>query len=182
MMLSLIAAALAFTACGEEKKQLDEDASLPMQNEMHMENEEVEEEEIVQTLEFTEPAIANAYQHYIHVKTALVNSDAQEAQAGAKMLVGALENVEGMQGALDPAQEIAAVADINVQRTAFADLTGPFEEILTGSIASGEVYKQYCPMAFEGEGGYWISSDKEVRNPFYGDKMLKCGSVKAVIQ
>ena len=54
--------------------------------------------------------------------------------------------------------------------------------IKVAEITSGEVYKQYCPMAFEGKGGYWLSNSKEVRNPYYGDKMLKCGSVQETIQ
>ena len=40
------------------------------------------------------------------------------------------------------------------------------------------VYKQYCPMADEDRGAYWLSKEKEVLNPYFGDAMLKCGEVK----
>jgi len=43
------------------------------------------------------------------------------------------------------------------------------------------VYKQYCPMAFDGKGAFWLSSSEEIRNPYYGDKMLKCGRVEETI-
>jgi hypothetical protein len=33
-------------------------------------------------------------------------------------------------------------------------------------------------MAFNNEGAYWLSAEKEVNNPYFGDKMLHCGSVK----
>jgi hypothetical protein len=33
-------------------------------------------------------------------------------------------------------------------------------------------------MAFDGEGGYWLSDSKEIRNPYYGEKMLVCGNVE----
>lgn len=183
IMFSLIAGTFGFSACGDEKKEVKEDASLPMQNEMHMEEAEAgAEEPAQQNLKFKDPLIANAYQHYEHLKTALVNSNAKEAQSGAKMLTESLQKIEGSTGALTPAKEIAQTDDLNVQRTAFANLSEPMEKIITGSLASGEVYKQFCPMAFEGKGGYWLSSSQEIRNPYYGDKMLKCGSVKATIQ
>lgn len=183
IMVSLIAGTFGFAACGDEKKEVKEDASLPMQNEMHMEEVEADAEEPEQqSLEFKDPLIASAYQHYEHLKTALVNSNAEEAKNGAKMLTESLQKIEGSAGALTPAKEIAETDDLNVQRTAFANLSEPMEKIITGSLASGEVYKQFCPMAFEGKGGYWLSSSQEIRNPYYGDKMLKCGSVKATIQ
>jgi hypothetical protein len=49
-------------------------------------------------------------------------------------------------------------------------------------ITSGSMFVQYCPMANEGEGGYWLSSETEIRNPYYGDEMLNCGEVKETIE
>ncbi len=48
-------------------------------------------------------------------------------------------------------------------------------------VNSGNLYVQHCPMANEGEGGYWLAAEKEVRNPYYGDEMLNCGAVKETI-
>lgn len=36
---------------------------------------------------------------------------------------------------------------------------------------------QFCPM----KNASWLSDSKEVCNPYYGDKMLTCGSVKEEI-
>lgn len=44
-----------------------------------------------------------------------------------------------------------------------------------------KVYHQYCPMAFEDKGAYWISATDSIRNPYFGSKMLHCGEVKAVL-
>ena len=49
-------------------------------------------------------------------------------------------------------------------------------------LSNGEVYVQYCPMAFNDKGASWISSSKEIRNPYFGDKMMNCGEVKETIQ
>jgi Cu(I)/Ag(I) efflux system membrane fusion protein len=37
-------------------------------------------------------------------------------------------------------------------------------------------------MAKNQEGARWISREKEIRNPYFGEKMLKCGSVVDLIK
>lgn len=39
------------------------------------------------------------------------------------------------------------------------------------------LFVQFCPMANGGKGAKWISDNEEVRNPYYGAQMLKCGTV-----
>ena len=45
-------------------------------------------------------------------------------------------------------------------------------------VSSTPVYVQYCPMAK----GQWLSDEKEIKNPYYGNSMLTCGSVKSEIK
>lgn len=193
LVLMTILGAITLSSCGETKKENEtEDAGMPMQNEMHMEGHE-EMQEMGKTegnlddgatgeVEFNDEKVAAVYNHYMHIKTALVNSNAKEAKSGAEMITQALQNANGNEQALNAAQKIAQTSDINAQRTAFQNLSSAMEQMLSGAIASGEVYKQHCPMAFQGKGGSWISASKEVRNPYYGDKMLKCGSVRETIK
>ncbi|MDP4747411.1 MAG: efflux RND transporter periplasmic adaptor subunit, partial [Algoriphagus sp.] len=44
------------------------------------------------------------------------------------------------------------------------------------------VYKDYCPMAFDNKGGYWLSETEDIRNPYFGASMLSCGEVKQTYQ
>jgi len=191
LMVGFFIGALGFTSCGDEKKteDVDNDVSMPMQNEMHMEEDagtqgmhEGMNGEMAMNLEFKDQKMSPVYGHYNHVRMALVNSDAAEAQNGGKMLVEALQEANGSTEALEAAQKIAQSDNLNVQRTAFSDLSNAVEGMMRGALSSGEVYKQFCPMAFEGKGGYWLASSKEIRNPYYGDKMLNCGSVKDTIK
>jgi hypothetical protein len=39
-------------------------------------------------------------------------------------------------------------------------------------------YYEFCPMAFNNSGAYWLSDNAVIRNPYFGDKMLTCGSVE----
>ena len=191
MTIMALAAAFMLASCGETKKEeATEEAGMPMQNEMHQEETGEHDMSMAGNLddgqtgdiEFSNDAVGSAYQHYMHVKTALVNTNAEEAQSGGKMLVEALGKVENSTKATEAAEKIANSTEINEQRTAFLDLSAGMEEVLSGAIASGELYKQYCPMAFDGKGGSWLSASKEIRNPYYGDKMLKCGSVRDTIK
>lgn len=40
------------------------------------------------------------------------------------------------------------------------------------------VYHQYCPMAFNDAGAFWLSNSSDIRNPYLPKKMLICGEVK----
>ncbi len=194
LLLMAFLGAITLNSCGESKKEAEaDDASMPMQNEMHMEGDEMHEMGDMQEgnldngaqgdeIAFNNQNMEAVYNHYMHIKTALVNTNAEEAQNGAKMMTEALQNAGGNEQALNAAQKIAQSTDINEQRTTFQDLSAAMEGMLAGQLSSGEVYKQYCPMAFEGKGAYWLSASKEIRNPYYGDKMLKCGSVRDTIK
>lgn len=188
MTMFALAGAFMLASCGETKKDdTTEEAGMPMQNEMHQEDHDMDnmtgnlDDGQAREVNFSDDRIAGVYGHYTHVKTALVNTDAGEAQNGGEMLVEALDGVENNTEALQAAQTIANSEDVNAQRTAFLDLSTAMEGLVDGAIESGEIYKQYCPMAFDGAGGAWLSSSEEIRNPYYGDKMLKCGSVRDTI-
>jgi len=39
------------------------------------------------------------------------------------------------------------------------------------------IYVQHCPMANNNQGALWLSVDKEIRNPYFGEAMPDCGSI-----
>lgn len=188
IMMAFVAGSFTMYSCRETNK---EEPAEPMQHEMR-EGEEMDhdgatsmsEEEILNdevTAKFEDDHIASVYQHYINIKNALVKTDATAAQDNAKAMIADLENAETNEALATAARNISTSTDVNQQREAFSGLTKAMETELEGAIASGEIYKQYCPMAFEGKGDSWFSNSQEIRNPYYGDKMLKCGRVEATI-
>jgi len=183
LILAAIAGTLSLNSC-KENKEKNEDPE-PMQNETH-EGEmgsQIKDEIGMDktTAEFIDLATAAVYNHYIAIKTALVQTDAELAQDHAKQMIAELENTEANAEIANAARKLATSTDVNVQREAFSELTKSMDAILEGALKSGEIYKQYCPMAFEGKGDFWYSNSKEIRNPYFGDKMLKCGRVEATI-
>lgn len=184
LLVAVFAASLGFYSCGDNKNKNDETTTV-MDEEMNSEDqadstEALGAEEVI-NVQFKETATQAAFEHYIGVKSALVASDNTEAQKHANMLLESLKEVKAEQTLLDATQQLADATDINKQREAFSKITKGMEVVLTGAVSSGEIYKQFCPMAFEGKGDYWYSSSSEIRNPYFGDKMLKCGRVDEVI-
>ncbi len=45
-----------------------------------------------------------------------------------------------------------------------------------------KLYSQFCPMADNNKGGFWLSLEEEIQNPYFGDAMLTCGSVEQIIE
>ncbi|MBN1804794.1 MAG: efflux RND transporter periplasmic adaptor subunit [Sedimentisphaerales bacterium] len=43
------------------------------------------------------------------------------------------------------------------------------------------LYRIHCPMAFNNKGADWLQMDKDIRNPYFGASMYKCGQVTEVI-
>jgi Protein of unknown function (DUF3347) len=83
-------------------------------------------------------------------------------------------------GALESAlKEIQSSDDIETQRISFSKLSdNMYKSIKAYGLGGTTAFYEYCPMAFNNAGGYWLSDVAEIRNPYFGDKMLKCGSVQ----
>ncbi len=47
-----------------------------------------------------------------------------------------------------------------------------------GHIMDKKIYLTFCPMAFNDKGAYWLQTRDVVNNPYFGSKMLKCGTIK----
>lgn len=173
----VVCSALAFLACGEKKAK----------SETVTVSEEISHEEVYtagdREAEFENEQVALVYDDYNLLKTALVNTDAEAAQAAASKM---LESIKGLEGdtadLLVATQEINAATDVNMQRAHFEDVTAEIKSLVEANITSGTLYYQYCPMAFDGKGAYWISNEEKVYNPYFGDVMLNCGTVDSKIE
>lgn len=53
-----------------------------------------------------------------------------------------------------------------------------YDLIKNTGLKGDTVFHQYCPMAFDDKGAYWLSSQSAIRNPYFGKEMLTCGNTK----
>jgi hypothetical protein len=132
---------------------------------------------------FKDEKIGAAYAHYVHLKDALVASKSGEAKKAASELQKSLTSVSNSKKATESASKIAAAADLEAQRKEFSTLSNEITSLVKVSkLSMGSIYLEYCPMANNNKGAYWLSNEKQIKNPYFGDAMLKCGSVKETIQ
>ncbi len=131
---------------------------------------------------FKDPKTEAVFNQYLQVESALVNTDAKKTSAEASELEGLLKETNAEEMVLSAVSAMASSDDIKIQRENFEHLSMGMEKLLEGALESGTLYKQHCPMAFNNRGASWISSSKEILNPYFGDKMLKCGRVEAEIK
>ncbi len=121
---------------------------------------------------------------YLQIKDALVQSDANTANRLAISLAANLEQAGPQVGAvhfLAHLSNFIGAKDLEEQRAVFEHLSEHMYQITKVATLSAPVYKQYCPMAFDDKGAYWISAEEEVLNPYFGDMMLRCGTVQETI-
>jgi Cu(I)/Ag(I) efflux system membrane fusion protein len=98
-----------------------------------------------------------------------------------KLLTGAAHN--DWMNYLSPLEsslkEIEASSDIEAQRKSFSTVSDNlYKSVKSFGLGGVTAFYEYCPMAFNNEGAYWLSDKDQIRNPYFGDKMLTCGQVK----
>ena len=146
--------------------------------------------------EETDPAfkeqLAQVVDAYLALKDALVLSNPSQAVQSAGTFLQRLEDVNGHQlkgmahdhwmeietALRTHGQRIASKEDLEEQRAQFEFVSDELIEAVRAYGISGQtVYIQHCPMAFDDRGADWISEEKPIKNPYFGDRMLKCGLV-----
>ncbi|MBC2593205.1 DUF3347 domain-containing protein [Ruficoccus amylovorans] len=128
---------------------------------------------------------------YLSIEKGLAADDLPAAQKGAKGFLAVMDKAPDASkgaGRADEhlsklAQAIAGAKDLAAAREAFQGLSVGMERLIThvGVSDDSSLYLLHCPMAFDGKGASWIQDDKSVANPYYGQKMLRCGSVQKQI-
>lgn len=134
-------------------------------------------------LTFKEQGLNTAWKNYDNLRDALVKGDTATVQTEAGFLAEALIDVKGAETTGTKAKDLAAASKLSDQRNLFAGLNESFISLVKKSgVNGGELYVQNCPMYAKGKGANWLSSNKEIKNPYYGNDMLECGSVKETIK
>lgn len=132
---------------------------------------------------------------YYTLKNALVAAKAPKADSAARELTMIADSLQvaigkdSVNGAmLKPyvdtiiaqGKAISGVKDetCEKQRLAFGTLSGAMYGLLKKvELKNANIYHAYCPMAFNDKGAFWLSEELDIKNPYFGKKMLECGEV-----
>lgn len=177
-----LAAVTLFAACGNTQKPAGTDPHAG-HNHAPGEGHGAPVEKTAAGVSIKDDKLNAVYQHYIHLTTALVNGDMAEAKVAAAAIELGSKALSNGSVLTVLAAKIGAAADIEMQRTLFADLSNDFiARVKQSGLTSGEIYVEYCPMALNDKGASWLSNQKDIKNPYYGESMLTCGEVKETIK
>ncbi len=137
---------------------------------------------------------------YLTMKDAFFAGDEQAVEAAAKNTLDALDNVDmtllkgdahlkwmKLQKPIkDNLKGIISMKGIEMKRSHFSivsdNLSEAIENFGIDSKIAKTVYLEFCPMAFDNKGAFWLSDTKVIKNPYFGDKMPTCGEVKKTFQ
>lgn len=141
--------------------------------------------------------LKEVFDGYILLKDALVDDNSEEAQTAVKRISQNLAKVNMkllsdeeahnhwmtiQKEVKNSANAIENNSDIAAQRGHFKHLSAHMISAVQLFGVNQKVFSEYCPMADNNKGAYWLSLEEEIRNPYYGEAMLKCGEVRETIE
>lgn len=187
---TLVALPVFFLRCTKSAKDTAE-------AETHMMQEEDEpvpaSEAKYKTEEVFRTQLTAVFKAYVALKDALVKGDLSAVKSAGQNMSEAIartdhEQLKGpahldwnsySEGLNDYLSGLAAASDITSSRNLLPGLTeNMYNAIKAFGLNGLSAYYAYCPMAFNNRGGYWLSDEKKIRNPYFGDAMLECGRVR----
>lgn len=133
--------------------------------------------------------------NYYQLKDAFTASNDTMAASQAKALIASAENVDLKEAKADSnitemarqylasvtaeAKALIAEPNLEAKRKSFQMISdNMYDLVRTVHFDKEIVYHQFCPMAFNDAGAYWLSQSANIKNPYFGKKMLICGEVK----
>ena len=129
---------------------------------------------------------------YMALKDALVETDKDKAAKAGNKLNNTLsefdisnytaEQQKVLKDIITDAKEHAehiGKSEMDHQREHFKTLSKDIMDMVGITGTENTLYQQFCPM-YDG-GSAWLSMNKDIKNPYYGSKMLKCGKVQKEI-
>ena len=129
---------------------------------------------------------------YMALKDALVETNKDEAAKAGNKLNNTLNEFDVSSYTVEEQKELKDIisdakehaehigkSEMDHQREHFKTLTKDIMDMVVITGTENTLYQQFCPM-YDG-GSAWLSMSKDIKNPYYGSKMLTCGKVQKEI-
>lgn len=133
----------------------------------------------------TQRQLSQLLTQYYQLKDALVGGNGNNASTKAQEFIKTANSIDykvisegNINALLKDASPISETKDINKQRGHFANLSNNMATLARAvRLTADPIYKQYCPMKKTN----WLSNEKAIKNPYYGNAMLTCGNIVETI-
>ncbi|UXX78315.1 efflux RND transporter periplasmic adaptor subunit [Reichenbachiella carrageenanivorans] len=142
-------------------------------------------------------ALAPVYHAYFEMKNALVDDNWEAAKQAGIQLKSSVEGVDmslflgSSHGAwlayrsafLKSLAHIHHQANEEGVRGVFLQVSSPMVDmtVVFGPLEE-RIYVQHCPMAERNKGADWLSLEKEIKNPYFGSSMIRCGENRIILK
>ena len=196
-----LAAALSFSSCDGGGKSTKQDDMSNMNHDTAQTTTASEADIKTVTPTFTNldsklsAEIKSLVSHYLHIKNALANDNAVEAASGAKAMSAVMANLDkslftaeqkkiydANEDDLKEHAEHISKSKVDHQREHFVMMSDDLYALVKAYGAGQTLYHDHCPMYNDNKGAMWLSEVKDIKNPYMGSSMPKCGTVKEKIQ
>ncbi len=142
-------------------------------------------------------AVTAIITNYLALKDAFVEDNSRKAADYGKRLFDAFkkfdistqskaqqkELTDIIEDAAEHAEHISKNSgNIEHQREHFETLSTDLKDLIVITGSDRNLYQIYCPMYNKPDGATWLSSSEVINNPYLGNKMMKCGSIKHEIK
>ena len=174
----------------EDQSVMNQDSTMPMQdNKMADEN--------VKMISATFPTVdagvstymKSMLQNYLSTKNALIDGNSEKAASSSAAMYKAMKSFDkslltaeqkkvydDIESDLKEHTEHISKNKLDHQREHFAMMSKDIYDMVKAFGAGMTLYHDHCPM-FQ-DGSMWLSESKDIRNPYYGEKMMTCGTVE----
>jgi len=134
---------------------------------------------------------------YIDFKDKLVASDANAAYADLQKVIKEIEATDmnlfsgdaheywmsRKKLILTSLKEINQNPTVDEMRKSFVSFSENMIKVFKAfGTGNNKAYIQYCPMANQNIGAFWLSKESQIKNPYYGNMMLRCGETRDTIK
>ncbi|MCG2431093.1 DUF3347 domain-containing protein [Aequorivita xiaoshiensis] len=195
MMIAVAVLGLTVISCKDEKTEHTEEAGMhsEMNHEKGMDHDNMSASNTGMDSNTQNLQAKQVLTDYMTLKDALVATDEKAAADAGKQLQNTLQSFDVSNFTTEQQTELKDIievatehaehisrSDVAHQREHFQMLTKDVTDMVAITGTENTLYQQFCPMYADG-GGAWLSMEREIKNPYFGSKMMKCGKVKKEI-
>jgi hypothetical protein len=196
-VLALAFVSLTAMSCKDNKKENMDDMNSEMsQDNDNNQNDDIKMDQDNMDMASNDGQMTNAKQvmtDYMTLKEALVATNKDAAALAGNKMMGSLKSFD-MSGytesqqkelkdivtdAVEHAEHIGK-SEMDHQREHFKSLSKDMMDMVAITGTDATLYQQFCPMYDKGSA--WLSMEKDIKNPYYGSKMMTCGKVEKEIK
>ncbi|MFO8067555.1 MAG: efflux RND transporter periplasmic adaptor subunit [Bacteroidales bacterium] len=141
--------------------------------------------------------LKSIFNQYFELKNALADDDADKAHKAGNSLKTQLEKtgphaldgehhmfwMNQYESIFENLEHFLEQKEMKTMRMHFEHLSADFIEIAkTFGAIDQQYFVAYCPMYDNDRGAYWLSEFEQIKNPYFGSMMLRCGEVREIIR